>query len=130
MHELIPVKKLVATVVSNRDAGISRRKEGTTMSSRGEDIVHANQNHEYFDVKGGGRRRLRHVDGDFPSCNEKKHQEDDLRVWTKGRGGGRKEPRFINGYVPRCMRNKEETLKFRSKNEGRGQQWQSKKGRQ
>ena len=72
MHELIPVKKLVATVVSNRDVGISRRKEGTTMSSRGEDIVHENQNHEYFDVKGGGRRRLRHVDGDFPSCNEKK----------------------------------------------------------
>ena len=97
-------------------------------------MVHENQNHEYFEAKGGGRRRLRHVDGDFPSCMRKtkkeQHPEDDLRVWMEGRGGGRKEPRLINGDVPRCMRNKEETLKFRSKNEGRGQQWQSKKGRQ
>ena len=97
-------------------------------------MVHENQNDEYFEVKGGGRQRQRHVDGDFPSCMRKtkkeQHPEDDLRVWMKGRGGDRKEHRFINGDVPRCMRNKEETLKFRSKNEGRGQQWQSKKGRQ
>ena len=53
MHELILVKKLVATTVSSRDVGISRRKEGTTMSSRGEEMVHENQNHECFEVKGG-----------------------------------------------------------------------------
>ena len=104
------------------------------MSSPGEEMVHENQNHEYFEVKGGGRQRLRHVDGSFPSCMRKskkeQHPEDDLRVWMKGRGGGRKEPRFINGHVPRCMRNKEETQKFRSKKKEKGQQWQSKKGRQ
>ena len=94
-------------------------------------MVHENQNHEYFEVKGGGRRRLRHVDGDFPSCMRKtkkeQHPEDDLRVWMEGRGGGRKEPRLINGDVPRCMRNKEETLKFRSKNEGRGSSGKARK---
>ena len=34
-------------------------------------MVHENQNHEDFDVKGGGRQRLRHVEGDFPSCMRK-----------------------------------------------------------
>ena len=95
MHELITVKKkLVATTLSSRDVRISRRKEGTTMS-RGEEMVDENQNHEYFEVKGEGRQRLRHVDGDFPSCMRKtkkeQHPEDDLRVWMKGRGGGRKK---------------------------------------
>ena len=51
------------------------------MSSRGEELVHENQNHEYFEVKGGGRQRLRHFDSDFPSCMRKtkkeQHPEDD-----------------------------------------------------
>ena len=51
------------------------RKEGMTMSSRGEEMVHENQNHVYFEVKGGGRQRLRHVDGDFPSCMRKTKKE-------------------------------------------------------
>ena len=66
MHDLNYYQ--VATTVSNRDVVIRRTKEGTTMSSRGEEMVHENQNHEDFAVKGGGRQRLRHVDGDFPSC--------------------------------------------------------------
>ena len=66
-------KKFVATIVSSRDVQISRRKEGTTMSSRGEELVHEIQNHEDFEVKGEGRQRHRlgHVDGDFPSCMRK-----------------------------------------------------------
>ena len=44
-------------------------------------MVHENQNHEDFEVKGGGRQRHRHVDGEFPSCMRKtkkeQHPEDD-----------------------------------------------------
>ena len=76
MHELIPVKKLVATTVSNRDVEISRRKEVTTMSSRREKMVHEIQNHEDFEVKGAERQRLRHVDGDFLLCMRKSEKNN------------------------------------------------------
>ena len=132
MHEQVAVKKCVATTVSGRDVGIRRRKEGTIVSSGGEEMVHENQNHEDFEVK-GGRQRLRHVDGDILFCmskSKKRTKSRRLRVWMKAKGGGRKELRFIDGDVPRCMRIKKETQKFISKSAGRVQQQQSKKGRQ
>ena len=104
-------KKLVATTVSSRDVVISRRKEGTTMSSRGEEMVHENQNHEDFEVKGGGRQRLRHVDCEFPSCMRKakkeQHPEDDPSEygWMEEAEAEKNHDSSMVTSL-RCMRNK------------------------
>ena len=39
-------------------------------------MVHENQNHEDFDVKGGGRQRLRHVEGDSSFMHEENEKNN------------------------------------------------------
>ena len=63
--------KLVATTVSSRFMEIKRRSEGMTVSSHEEETVCEGQEHETMKVKGGGRQRLKHVDGDLPLCMRK-----------------------------------------------------------
>ena len=94
-------------------------------------MVHEDQNHEDFKVKGGGRQKLERVDGDVPLCMRKKEQnpEDDFRGSIKGKGGGRKELQFIDGF-PKMHEEQSRSTNNRSKNEGERQQQQDQKGRQ
>ena len=72
------------------ECGDQPQNKGTTTRCQGEEMAHGNQKHKDFEVKGGGRQRLRlrHFDGNFLSCMRKtkksQNPEDDLRVWMKG----------------------------------------------
>ena len=100
-------KKLVTTTVSSREVGINRREEGTTMRSRvytetrkdqrddkmegdgdfpccmrrkSEDNEAKMREHENSRRKGGGRHKLRNVDGEVPLsfrsyCEERSNKE-------------------------------------------------------
>ena len=61
-------KKLVATTVSIRAAGIIRRMEGTTMRSQEEPKTCTEPENESVRETGGSTQGLRHIDGDVPMC--------------------------------------------------------------
>ena len=65
------VKKLIATTVSSREKGMSRREEGWTMSSQKTISLQRNHNNERCTSEGGGRDKLMKVDGDFPTFMRK-----------------------------------------------------------
>ena len=65
-------KKLLATIVSSRAVGIKRRSEGMTMSSHGDTTLR-------MKGKGGGRQRLKHVDGGVPLCMRSKDDEKESK---------------------------------------------------
>ena len=69
LHGKMVGKKLVATTVSSREVGLlKRREEGKTMSSRVYTETHKDQRDDKRKGNGGGRQKLKHVDGDFPPC--------------------------------------------------------------
>ena len=62
------IKKLIATTVSSREIGLKRREEGKTMSSLTQTATQGNQQTNRNTSEGGGRDKLKNVDGDFPAC--------------------------------------------------------------
>ena len=66
-----------------------------------------NQRSDRSTSEGGGRDKLRKVDGDFPTCmrlkkdsnNDYTRKNEDL----KGRGGGRLKHYNVDGDVPLCL---------------------------
>ena len=67
-------QKLVATIVSSRIVGIRHRNEMKTTSSHERATLCKNQEDERMKGKGGGRQRLKHVDGDVPLCMRSKDE--------------------------------------------------------
>ena len=65
------VKKLIATTVSSREKGMRRREEGWTMSSQKTITSQKNHSNERCTSEGGGRDKLKKVDGHFPTCMRK-----------------------------------------------------------
>ena len=61
-------KKLFATIVSSRDIGLKRREEGKTTSSQRQIATQGIQQTNRNTCEGGGRDKLKNVDGDFPAC--------------------------------------------------------------
>ena len=61
-------KKLIAMIVSSREIGQKRREEGKTMSSQRQTATQGIQQTSRNTSEGGGRDKLKNVDGDFPAC--------------------------------------------------------------
>ena len=61
------VKKLIATTVSSREKGTKRREEGWTMSGEKTTTTQRNHSNERCTNEGGGRDKLKKVDGDIPT---------------------------------------------------------------
>ena len=74
-----------------------------------------NQQRNRSTNEGGGRDKLKHVDGDFPACMslEKDSSDDHTRknVGLEGRGGGRLKHCNVDGDVPLCLRKTERKSK-------------------
>ena len=87
--------KLVTTIVSRREVGFKRREEGETMSSR----VYTETHKEHRDDKrkgdGGGRQKLKRVDGDFPCCMRRESEDNKAKTRenenSKDKGGDRQK---------------------------------------
>ena len=69
------IKKLIATTVSSRENGLKRREEGKTMSGQMHTATQGNQQTNRSTSEGGGRDKLRNVDGDLPACMRLKKKE-------------------------------------------------------
>ena len=67
-------RKLVAATVSSRIVGIKCRSERTTVSSHEEATVCKDKEDESLKGEGGGRQRLKHLDGDVPPCMRSKDE--------------------------------------------------------
>ena len=80
-----------------RHVEVQQRAFGWTMSSQKTITTQRNHSNERCTSEGGGRDKLKKVDGDFPACMRK--MED-----LKGKGGGRLKHRTIDGDVPLCLR--------------------------
>ena len=63
--------KLIATIVSSREKGMRRREEGWTTRSQKTITSQRNHSNERCTSEGGGRDKLKKVDGDFPTCIRK-----------------------------------------------------------
>ena len=73
-------KKLVATTVSSREMGMKRREEGNNMSSQKDTETHKDQRDDKRTGNGGGRQKLKHIDGDFPWCMRRKSEDNEAKV--------------------------------------------------
>ena len=60
------IKKIIATTVTSREIGLKRREE-KTMSSQRQTATQGNQQTNRNTSEGGGRDKLKNVDGDFPA---------------------------------------------------------------
>ena len=75
------IKKLIATTVSSRETGQKRRDEGKTTSSQMHTATQENQRSDRGTSEGGGRDKLKKVDGDFPACM--RHQKKTTTMTTQ-----------------------------------------------
>ena len=70
-----------------------------------------NQRSDRGTSEGGGRDKLKKVDGDFPACMTQKTDNNDDNTRKnedlKGRGGGRLKHYNVGGDVPLCLRKTE-----------------------
>ena len=73
-------QKDVATTVSSREVGFKRREEEKTMSSQEYTETHKDQKHDKETGNGGGRQKLKHVDGDFPWCMRRKSEDNEAKT--------------------------------------------------
>ena len=100
-------KKLVATTVSSREVGLKRREERKTMSSRVYTETHKDPRDDKRKGDGGGRHKLRHVDGDFPCCMRRTSEDNEANMRenenSRGKGGGTHKLRNVDGDVPLSM---------------------------
>ena len=62
------IKNLIATTVSSREIGLKRREEGNTVSSQRQTATQGNRQTNRKTSEGGGRDKLKNVDGDLPAC--------------------------------------------------------------
>ena len=75
-------------------------------------VVVCTQKHNQRDDKrkgdGGGRQKLKHVDGDLPCCMSRKSEDNEATMRetakSRGKGGGRHKLRNDDGDVPLSMR--------------------------
>ena len=111
-------KKLIATTASSREKGQRRRNEGKTTSSRIHLTTQGNQGKDRHTSEGGGRQKLKQVDGDIPACmrrdNDNKENKMRRNDNLKGKGGGRLKHCNVDGDVPLCLRSFDEENKGRS----------------
>ena len=77
------IKKLIATTVSSREMGQKRRDEGKTTSSQMHTTTQENQRSDGSTREGGGRDKLRKVDGDFPTCMRHKKRQKTMTTQEK-----------------------------------------------
>ena len=95
------IKKLIATTVSSRERGLKRTEEGRTTSSQMQTATQGNPQSNRSTSEGGGRDKLKNVDGDFPACMRpiKDSSDDHTRKNEdlKGRGGGRLKHYNVDG---------------------------------
>ena len=98
------IKRFIATIVSSREIGQRRRDEGQTRSSQIHTTTQGNLGKDRHTSEGGGRQKLKQVDGDFPACmrRENNNNEDKTRrnEDLKGKGGGRLKHCNVDGDVP------------------------------
>ena len=75
------VKKLIATTVGSRAIGLKRIEEGKTLSSQRQTATQGIHQTNRNTSEGGGRDKLKNVDGDFPACMrlEKESIEDNAK---------------------------------------------------
>ena len=101
-------QKLVATTVSSREVGSKCREEGKTMRSRVYTETHKDQRDDKRKGNGGGRQKLKHVDGDFPCCMRRKSVDKEAKVREnenlRGKEGSRHKLRNVDGDDPLSMR--------------------------
>ena len=121
------IKKLIATIVSSRVTGQRRRNEGKTTSSQMHMTPQENHGKDRHTSEGGGRRKLKQVDGNFSSILEAREPQQENKMKRdenlKGKGGGRLKHCNVDGDVPLCLRNFDEENKDSSsinKNDKRG----------
>ena len=93
------------------------------MSSQKTATSQRNNSNERCTSEGGGRDKLKKVDGDFPTCM-RKHRDsngDETRKseYLKGKGGGRLKHRTIDGDVPLCLRKTEKESNDDSSSKGK-----------
>ena len=62
------IKKIIATIVRSREIGLKRREEFMTVNSQLQTATQGNQHTNRSTCEGGGRDKLKNVDGDFPAC--------------------------------------------------------------
>ena len=112
-------KKLVATTVSSREAGIRRRTEGMTTRSQKEIKACKEQENVNVRRRGGGSQGLKHIDGDVPLCIRNNNKDAGMKSKdierARGEGGGRHHYRHVENDVPLCMRKKVDEHEAKSK---------------
>ena len=83
--EKMAIKKLIATTVNSREMGQKRRDEGKTTSSQMHTATQESQRSDRSTSEGGGRDKLKKVDGDFPICMRHKRDNTDDNTRKKRR---------------------------------------------
>ena len=81
--EKLAIKKLIATTVSSRERGQKRRDEGRTTSSQMQTATQENQRSDRSTSEGGGRDKLKKVDGDFPPSMRLKKKRETTTMTTQ-----------------------------------------------
>ena len=104
--------------MSSREKGQRRRDEGKTRSSQIHTTTQGNLGKDRHTSEGGGRQKLKQVDGDFPACmrRENNNNEDKTRKNEdlKGKGGARLKHCNVDGEVPLFLRSFDEENKSSS----------------
>ena len=86
-------------LVASREVGLKRREERKTMRSQDYTETHKDQRDDKGTGNGGGRQKLKHVDGGWckrrKSEDKKQQRENEI---SKGKG------RHVDGDIPLSMR--------------------------
>ena len=90
-------QKNVGTTVSSREVGIKRREERNIMSSQKNTEIDKDQTDDKKTRNGGGRQKLKHVDGDFPWFKRRKSEDNEATTIehekSRGKRGSRQKLR-------------------------------------
>ena len=98
-----------------------RRDEGKTASSQIHTTTQGNQGSDTGTSEGGGKQKLKQVDGDFPASITMKTKREQILIW-KEKGGGRLKHCNVDGDVPLCLRKFDEENKDSSSSSKKEQQ--------
>ena len=109
MGEMAIKKKLIAATVSSGETGLKRREEGKTTSSQRQTATQGNLQTNRNISEGGGRDKLKNVDGDFPACMRlnKEIIEDNAKktkAWKEDEEG-RLKYNNVDGDMPLSEKN-------------------------
>ena len=78
--------------MSSRETGQRRRDEGKTTKSEIHTATQENQGSDRGTSDGGGKQKLKKVDGDFPACMRRENNKNENKN-EKKRGSERKRRR-------------------------------------